>query len=119
MESTSESPVAGALLGSNSMKTFSASSGHCVCIRNGRMYSWGDNRLGRLGKELELNYSRRGLKLKHCTFTGVRVNRDKLPGPIEIPIPVNLSPCLKLVIESVSCGQTHTVALTDAGVSFH
>lgn len=29
--------------------SFSASSNHCVCVRNGRVYTWGENKLGRLG----------------------------------------------------------------------
>jgi hypothetical protein len=52
------------------------------------------------------------------TFVGIPEDRDKFYGPIDTPTPVNLSPGLRIVVEAVSCGQTHNIALTSFGVSF-
>lgn len=44
--------VATMMLSYTFVKSFSASGNHCVCVRNGKVYAWGENSLGRLGKLL-------------------------------------------------------------------
>ncbi|CAG7718319.1 unnamed protein product [Allacma fusca] len=72
---------------------FSASTHHCASIRNGKAYSWGENKFGRLG-----HFDDRQTKLN-----------------VESPTPINISPSLRITIESISCGISHNLALTSVG----
>jgi len=47
---------------------------------------------------------------------GIPEDREKSFGAIDTPTAINLSPGLRIVIEAVSCGQMHNMALTSAGV---
>ncbi|XP_021946683.1 uncharacterized protein LOC110844719 isoform X2 [Folsomia candida] len=68
------------------------SSNHCVCVRNGRVYTWGENKLGRLG---------------------FGENKGKLN--VDVPTPISLPATMKLYIESVCAGHSHNIALTNVG----
>ena len=50
LSSQAGNTVATTILSASYSKTFSASNVHCLCIRNGRVFSWGDNSGGRLGR---------------------------------------------------------------------
>lgn len=58
--------VATMMLSYTFVKMFSASQNHCSCVRNGRVYCWGDNKFGRLGmhKLAKNNYCPRSRSLR-------------------------------------------------------
>ncbi|CAL8091723.1 unnamed protein product [Orchesella dallaii] len=87
--------VATLMLSFTFQKTLSASVSHVLCVRNGMVYSWGENKYGKLGlldEKEKFNY--------------------------QVPTPVNLSPSLKILVESVCAGTNHSVALTTVGTIF-
>lgn len=93
--------VATLMLSFTFQKTLSASMSHVLCVRNGRVYSWGENKFGRLGVGRNNG--------------GPNDETEKEKFQYHTPTLINLSPTLKLHVESVCAGTNHSVALTSVG----
>lgn len=100
--------VATLMLSFTFQKTLAASMSHVLCIRNGRVYAWGENKYGKLGISSSANPSDR-------MYFGAG-ERDLERFQYHSPTAISLPSSLKIFVESVCAGSNHSVALTTVGV---
>lgn len=97
--------VATLMLSFTFQKTLSANVAHVLSVRNGKVYSWGENKFSKLG-----------VTAPNGSSTDLIEEREKFQ--YHTPSPVDIPQTLKLHIESVCAGCQHSVALTSVGVGF-
>lgn len=93
----------GGILASKRIVYIASGDNHCMVIDSeGKLYGWGSSKYGQIGMGGD------EIKLKECDADGNAI----------ISSPVHISKIGNLIMEKVSCGENHTIVLTNKGIVF-